>query len=164
MTVAFRLWENGHLVELLDPATDSAGRTSSYVTMQNAQKAYVVCHIQQGAANTILLSVLQGQGSAGANPKAINACPIVSNLDTATSDVLVSRTAAATYTTDAGVKNKIVIFEIDPVAHLDVNNATPFDHIAVSTGSSSASNLTSALLVLLPVTYAQFPAVSTTGV
>jgi hypothetical protein len=59
--------------------------------------------------------------------------------------VLVKQTAAASFTTSAAVKRKIVIFEIDPAA-LDVANG--FDCVRAVTGASNAANITSALIVM----------------
>lgn len=134
-------------VMLLAPAADAGGRTSSYRSLRNALKAYVVVHVNQGNAATVLLSVLQASAVAGTGSKAITATPIWSNLDTSVNDTLTSRTAAATYTTDAGVKDKIVVFEITPEQCMDVANG--FDCIAVSTGASNAANITEAKLFIL---------------
>jgi hypothetical protein len=49
------------------------------------------------------------------------------------------------YTTDAGVKNKIVVFQIDP-ATLDIANG--FDCIVVKTGASNVANITQAVYLL----------------
>lgn len=162
MSYPFRYWEMSQTVELLNPAADAAGRTSPYVSVSSAHKAYIELHIAQGNAATIQISVLQGQTSAGTNSKAVGAVPIVSNLDCSASDVLVSRTAAASYTTDAGTKNKIIMFEINPADCMDLANG--FDHIAVSTGASNASNVTEARLILMPLRMNQQPPISTTGV
>lgn len=133
-----------HTVNLLPPAADAAGRASTvYVSLKNAIAALITVYVDQGAASTILLSPLQATAVAGTSAKAVPAVPIKSNLDCAASDTLVRRTDAATYTTDAGVKKKIVQFQIDPSA-LDVENS--FDCIGISTGASSASNITSAII------------------
>ena len=147
----FRLWENAAVVSLLKPAADAAGRTSTYVSMRDCHKAYVAVYITQGNAATILLSVLQATDSAGTGSKAVSAVPIAVNLDTDTTpaDQFTFPTAAATYTTDAGLKTKLVIFEILPESAMDV--AGGFNHIAVSTGASNAANITSALFIGTPL-------------
>jgi hypothetical protein len=132
---------------LLAPAADAAGRASPFRSLKNALKAYVVVHINQGNAATVLLSLLQASAVAGTGSKAVTAVPIWSNLNTATNDTYVSRTAAATYTTDAGVQDKLVIFEITPESCMDIANG--FDCIAVSTGASNAANITEATLMVL---------------
>ena len=138
----FSLPEHTKLVNLLAPAADAAGRVSAYVSLKHALKAWILVNINQGAANTVLLSLLQATTVAGAGSKVLtNVVPIWSNLDTAASDTLVARTPAVNLTTDAGLKIKQVIFEIDP-AKLDL--AGGFDCIGLSTGASSVSNITQA--------------------
>lgn len=133
------------IVELMPLATDAAGRTSDWISLKNAIKATIVVQITQGNAATILLSLLQATAVAGTSSKAAPAVPLWSNLDTAASDTLVRRTDAATYTTDAGVKNKIVVFDVDP-SQLDADGG--FDCIAFSTGASNVANITGAVAYL----------------
>ncbi|HVB67969.1 MAG TPA: hypothetical protein VNE67_08960 [Acetobacteraceae bacterium] len=157
MARQFRLWENGQVVSLLAPAADAGGRTSAYVSVKNAHKAFVVCLVNQGSATTVVLSPLQATDNAGTNSKAITSAPIVADVNTGSSDALVAQVAAASFTTDAGTNNKLVIFEIDPVESMDLNNTAvgPFQHIAIQTGASNAANITAAVLVSLPLRYAQ---------
>lgn len=134
--------------DLLTPAADAAGRTSAYLSLKNAVRAWVVVYINQGAANTVLLSLLQATTVAGAGSKAIAAAArIWTKLDQAFT-TFTKQTDAATFTTDAAVKSKIVIFEVDPVKMMDVAN--DFDTLALSTGASAAGNITSATLWIQP--------------
>lgn len=152
MASPFRLWENALITNLLPPAADAAGRTSSYVSLKYGHKAYLVCEVNQGNAATVAFTPLQASDSSGTGSKAIAAAPIAANLDTSTAtgtDQFTSPAAAASYTTDAGTKPKVVIFEIDPVESMDV--AGGFQHIAIETGASNAANITSALLVVMPL-------------
>lgn len=128
-------------VMLLKPATDAAGRTGKYVSLKLALgKAWILVSIDQGNAATILLSLLQATSVAGGGSKVLtNVVPIWANLDTDASDTLLARTAAVNYTTDAGVKPKQVMFEID-TTKLDV--AGGFDCVGLSTGASNVANVT----------------------
>lgn len=157
MARQFRLWENAEVVNLLKPAADAAGRTSVYVSLKNGHKAFILCQVNQGNAATVALTPLQASDNAGTGSKAIGATAIATNLDTDTApaDQFTMQTAAASFTTDAGLKNKLVIFEIEPQECLDVNNATPFNHIAIQTGASNAANITAAVLIVTPLRYAQ---------
>lgn len=148
----FHLVENAQVVEGLAPAADAAGRTGDYVSLKNASRAFIVVHITQGNAATVALTPFQASAVAATGEKVIAAVPIWSNLDTATSDTLVRRTDAANYTTDAAVKNKIVVFQIDS-SMLDVNNG--FDCVCVKTGASNAANITQAMYVLTGARYQQ---------
>lgn len=133
------------VVNLLAPAADAAGRTSAYVSLKHAIKAWILVHINQGNAATILLSLLQATAVAGTGSKVLTAPgPIWSNLNTATGDALVARTPGVNVTTDAGVALKQVLFEIDAV-NLDI--AGGFDCIGISTGASNAANITAAQLI-----------------
>ena len=151
MAYAFSLPQMAKITDALAPAADAAGRSSLYISLKNCHKAYLVVHITQGNAATILLTINQATAIAGTGTKVLaNAVPIWANLDTVAAEALVKQTDAVNYTTDAGVKNKIVIFEIDP-ARLDV--AGGFDCVAVSTGASNVANLTQAMWILVPARY-----------
>ena len=135
-------------VELLSPAADAAGRTSGYVKVgKDVVKAWIVCHITQGNAATIALTPLQAQDTSGTGSKAISATQIWTNLDEATLDLFTKQANAASYTTDAGVKHKIIIFEIEPQDMMDMANG--FNTIAIQTGASNAANITEAMLIPL---------------
>lgn len=132
----------------INPAADAAGRTGNYVNLKNAQMAFVVFYIKQGNAATVACDILQATAVAGTGAKAISAVPIWTSLDAATSPFKYTRqTDAATYTTDAGVKDKVVIFQVDP-AKLD--SANSFNAIAARTGASNAGNITSAQVLIVP--------------
>lgn len=149
MAVSFTLPEESQQITLLAPAADAAGRTSgSAVSLKFAHKAYVIFLINQGNAATVLLTVQQASAVAKTGAKAIPAVPIWRNLDEGTNSTLVRDTDAVNYTTDAAVKVKRVIFEIDP-AKLDQANG--FDCILCSTGASNVANITAAEVICLPL-------------
>lgn len=124
-----------------------------YISMKNAPNGVaVVVHIDQANAATIAISINQATAVAGTGAKALaNSVPIFTNLDCAAGDLLTRQTDAVSYTTDAGVKHKIVIFEIRP-EDLDVANG--FDCISVSCAQSNAANLIGAVYVPLGRRYA----------
>lgn len=149
----FTLPQQLKVVEALAPAADAAGRSSDIVSLKGAGKAYILVSLTQGNAATVALTPMQAQDVSGTGAKVLaNAVPIWSNLDTAASDTLVRRADAVNYTTDAAVKNKQVIFEIDP-ALLDLNNG--FDCVYFTTGASNAANITAAVFLLGDLRYAQ---------
>lgn len=134
-------------VGLLPPAADAAGRTSVFHSLKNALKAYVVCHVNQGNAATVQLSVLQGQDVSGTGSKAVTAMPIFLVADTSVADALIAQAAAANFTTSATLKDKIVVFEIEPEVCMDIVNG--FRSIAIQTGASNAANITEAMLFVV---------------
>jgi hypothetical protein len=130
---------------LLAPAADAAGRTSAYHSLKGAVKAWISMHINQGNAATVLLSPLQASAVAGTGSKAISPARISTKLDPALTS-FTKQTEAATFTTDAAVKAKVVVFELDLAKVLDLANG--FDCIGVSTGASNAANITEARLLV----------------
>lgn len=143
----FTLPEQFKIVEALAPAADAAGRTAgNAVSLKNYSKAWLLVTLTQGNAATVLLSILQATAVAKTGGKVItNPVRIWANADTSLTDTLVRQTDAVNFTTDAGVKNKQVLFEIDP-AYLDVANG--FDCVYMSTGASNAANITQAQWIL----------------
>lgn len=151
MSTAFTLAQQAKIVSALAPAADAAGRTGAYVTLKNAHKAYVLVHLTQGNAATVAVSLVQATAVAGTSSKALGAVQrIWANADVSTSDTLTRQTDAASFTTDAALKNKQILFEIDPAT---LDSANGFDCIAVVTGASNAANITSAQYLLTPLRY-----------
>lgn len=153
---SFRLPEEAKIVEGLNPATDAAGRIGYYITTKNAGKVFIVCHLTQGNAATVQFSVNQATSGAGtttgAGAKALsNPVPIWYNLDTSLSDTLVLQAAAVNFTPDAFLKNKLVVFEIQPEVALDLVGG--FKDIAIQTGPSNAGNITEALYYVMDERY-----------
>lgn len=137
-------------VGVLEPAADAGGRDSTiYAQLKNAVKAWIVVFMNQAAANTVALTPNQATAAAGTGKKVLTAnTRIYTNLDCQTADTWTRQTDAANYTTDAGVKKKIVVFEIEPNLVMDVANA--FTYIGVTTGASAAANITSAIVYIQP--------------
>jgi hypothetical protein len=136
--------QNYKIVEAIEPKTDAAGTTGDYVSLKNVHMAFIRLHITQGNAATIAISVNQATAVLPSDAVAITALfPIWVNADCAASDTLVRQADAANFTTDAGVKHKQVIFQIDPRIL-----SAGFDCIAVVTGASNAGNIVEAEYLL----------------
>lgn len=134
------------IVKGMPAAADAAGRTSRGVTLKNATYATVIVSISQGNAAPVALTLLQATNVAGAGAKPItNPAPIWANLDTDASDTMVRQADGVSFTTDAAVKNKQIIFHVDP-AYFDI--AGGYDCLQVTTGASNAANITSVDILL----------------
>lgn len=144
MGVPRSLIQETQIVQVLQPATDAAGRTGAFLSMKNAAKAAIIVHIQQGNAATVAVSLLQATNVAGAGSKALVATQLATNLDESVSDLLTAQAAASSFTTDAALKNKIIVFEVDAAA---LDSANGFHTITVSTGASNVANVTAALFL-----------------
>lgn len=140
------LIENWAIVEGLAPAADAGGRTSDWVNLKRGQQCYVVCHINQGAANTVTLTLAQATVVAGTDTKALtNNVKIWANEACATADGLTAQTDGKAFTTSAATTHKLIVFEIGPAA-LDYDAG--FCCISVATGASNASNITAATFLI----------------
>lgn len=158
MARQFRLWEAAQIVDLLPPAADAGGRTSSYVSLAAGHKAFIVCKVNQGNAAQVTFTPLQATDNLGTNSKGLtSAAPIASDENTVASDALVPQTAATSYQTAVTTNKKIVIFEIEPQEVMDINNITlgAFQHLAIETSASNAANITEATLFVMPLRYQQ---------
>lgn len=142
----FTLPESVKIVEALAPAADAAGRASVAISLKNYSKAFLLVTLTQGNASTVALAIQQATNVAKAGAKALsNATRIWANLDTSVGDTLVRQADAVSFTSDAAVKNKQVVIEVDPTM-LDVNGG--FDSVFMTTGASNAANITSAVWLL----------------
>lgn len=82
------------IVNLLNPAADAAGRTSSvYASLKDVTKAWVVAYYARPRCHGVQIDVLQATTVAGTGSKALtNEVPIFAALDVATSDALAAQT------------------------------------------------------------------------
>ena len=148
----FSFPENCKLIEGLTPTVGAAAAVAGdYISLKYAQRAWAIIHYQQGDATSITWRIDRDSTVAGAlTVVSAQLHKIWSNLDTATSDLFVERTAAINYASGVGVTNKIIIFEIDPAGLGDLAGV-PYDCIrAASTTAVAATSWVSILYVVQP--------------
>jgi hypothetical protein len=149
--------ENVHVVDVLAPAADAAGRASDAVSLKNFSGPVIVeATINQGNAATVALTLQQCTDVAGGGAKALTVnVPIFASQDVgaAAGDVLTRQADGVAFTTSATLTRKTVRFVVDP-ATLDLANN--FDCLRITTGASNAANITAARVILQP-TYPQIP-------
>lgn len=152
MAHQFTLPEEAKIVGSLPPAADAAGRTGRWINAGYAEKVYIIFHLNQGVATAVPLSINQATSVGGAGSKAlIKNARIWANEDVAGNpDNLQRQTDGVSYTPAANIKEKTVVFEIDP-ASLDIPNS--FFWVAGITGASSASNITECTVYAVPMRY-----------
>lgn len=137
-------------VEAITPQVGGA-ITGAYVSLRDAELCFVLAHINQANVATVAITIEQATDVAGTGSKPItNAVPIWANQDCAATDALVRQVDSVTFITSAALKQKLVVFQIDP-AHLDVNNG--FDCITVKTAASDVANITAAQYILGDLRY-----------
>jgi len=142
--------EKNKPIEAIAPQAGGA-ITGAYVSLRDAKACFVLIHINQASAEPVAITIEQATDVEGTGSKVItNVVPIWADQDCASSDALVRQTDAVSFTTSAALKQKLVIFQIDP-AHLDVNNG--FDCITVKTAASDPTNITAAQYILADLRY-----------
>lgn len=128
--------ENIKPVQAIYPQTNAGAITGDYISCKNAQKVWVVANIQQGNAATMALTLEKATDVSGTGSTAITtAVPIWTNEDTATNDTLTRQTDAVSFTTSAAVKNKVVVFQVDP------DTLGDYDCLVLKCGASDAANI-----------------------
>lgn len=152
--------ERIHVVDILAPAADAAGRNSDAISLKNASGVVLIeASINQGAANTVALTLQQCTlvDGTGGKPLTVNV-PIYASQDVggASGDILTRQADGVAFTTSAATTRKTVRFVVDP-ATLDL--AGGFDCLRLVTGASAAGNITSARAIVAP-TYPQTPQAS----
>lgn len=147
MASNFTLPENCKMVEMVAPAVGAgAVITSDYINLKNAHKAWIVIHYADGNGNTVTYQPIKATATTPVgNISITTAVKIWSNMDTATSDLLVERTAATSYQQTNAVKNKIIVFEIDPEAL-----GATYDVIAFSATTPAAGEYIQAMCYIQP--------------
>lgn len=151
------LSEKIHVVDILSPAADAAGRSSDAISLKNASGPIIVrASINQGNAATVALTLQQCTAVDGTGAKALTVnVPIYASQDVgaASGDVLTRQADGVAFTTSASLTRKSVRFVVDP-ATLDLANG--FDCLRLTTGASNVANITAAHVIMAP-TYPQTP-------
>lgn len=149
MSRPFQIPANLKPVSLFNPKTTNAALSSQVVSLKNAVKAFAVFKFTNAVGFASAPTLKQATDIAAATNKAGPAVPIWVNEDLAASDTLVKEVAdAASFAVADDIKNKMVVFEIDP-ARLDVSGGYDCVYFTIAT-SSQATNFVSADLFILP--------------
>lgn len=128
-------------VTMIAPVTTNGGVTSDYISLKNAQMAWVDVHLTQAAVNATAFTIERATAVDGSGHVAIaNAVPIWYGNVSTTSNALTRQTDAVSYTMGGAVTGSVrIIFQIDPASL-----GTTFDCISfVSANSGEVTNLIS---------------------
>lgn len=101
------------------PKTTNAALTSQVVSLKNAIRATLTLIFTNAVGFASVPTIKQATDIAAATNAAGPTCRIWANEDVAATDTLVAQTAAASYTMAADIKNKMIVFEIDPASLTD---------------------------------------------
>ena len=148
----FEFPENCKIVEAI-PGQVGAGApiVGDFISLKNAHRAWAVISYNQNDANAITWRIDRDSTVAGAlTVVSAQLHRIWSNLAPATSDLLVERTPAVNYTSDAASTDKMIIFEIDPTDLGDLLGV-PYDCIRVASVTNiAAAQWVSAIYIVQP--------------
>lgn len=137
---------NFKIVQMITPKTTNAALTSQVISLKGCNKAWVVFEFTQAVGFASTPTLLQATSIAAGTNKAGPTSPVWANEDTASTDTLVKKTSGASYAVTNDIKNKEVVFEIDP-STLDVANGYDCVYFTIAT-SSQATNFVSATAYL----------------
>ncbi len=152
MTSAFTLPENLKMVQMVAPAVGAgAVVTSTYISLKNAHKCWIVIHYADGNGNAVSYQPMKATAVAPSDATAItNVVKIWSNMATGTNDRLVERTAATVYAQTNAVTNKMIVFEIDPADLGELAGTGPYDCIGFTATTPAAGEYIEAIAYLQP--------------
>ena len=148
----FEFPENCKIVEAIPGQVGAAAPINGdFISLKFAHRCWAVISYNQNDGNAITWRI--DRDSNIATPATVVSAQlhrIWSNLDPGTSDLLVERTPAINYASDAGATDKMIIFEIDP-NDLGALAGVPYDVIRVaSTTNIAAAQWLSAIYVIQP--------------
>ncbi|MEY4634802.1 MAG: hypothetical protein RJA55_600 [Acidobacteriota bacterium] len=146
MALPMSLPENAKIVELFNPKTTNASLTSDTISLKNALKAWAVFNFTQAAGHATTPTLRQATDVANGTTAAGPTCRIWVNEDTAATDTLVAATAGASVAVTNDIKNKMVVFEIDPASLTEGYDCVYF---TIAT-SSQATNFVTATMYIEP--------------
>jgi hypothetical protein len=143
----FQIPEGAFIIDGYAPNVGAAAAvTGDYISLKNAQMAWVIFHYRQADANAITFQVNKATDVAPTGATVITeAVPIWSNLATTTSNTLVRRTDATTYAAGTAAGSKIIIFQIDPASL-----GSTYDCIAGYCSAIAAAQYLAMTYVVLP--------------
>ena len=151
MALPWSLFENLKVVQLASPETTNGSKTSDVVCLRTAHKAWIVVEMTQAVGHATLLTPMQATDvAAGTNAVLANVVPIRANEDCGATDTLVPQTAAINYTVTDDIKDKQIIFEIDPATL-----TAGYDCIYITAATSSQASNYWSVTVYLATRYPQ---------
>jgi hypothetical protein len=143
------------IATLVYPQTTNGNPGGINISLKNALKAYVVAIHRSGAAAAQgVVTLAQSTGNAGSasgtGEKALtNNVPIWINEASDADSLLTATTAAKAYTFDINqTRTKIAVFEVDPIACMDLPNG--FDCLVANVTGGDALNFIDVFAIIEP--------------
>jgi len=143
--------EHFKIVQGAAPITTSSAVTGDYVSLKNVHRIWIIFELNQAVGHSTICSAMRATAVSPTGGTAMTeVCKIWENEDTGSTDTLVKQTDAANVTVTDDIKDKTVVFQIDP------NDLTAtFDCIAGKTSASSQSTNHVSITYILETRYPQ---------
>lgn len=144
----FNMPEGVFPVTMLAPVTTNGGVTSDYISLKNAQMAWIDVNLTQAVGHATAFTIERATAVDGTGHVAIaNVVPIWYGNVSTSSNALARQTDAVSYTMDVGVTGSVrIIFQIDPSSLGSTYDVISF----VSANSGQATNLIAVTCWVLP--------------
>lgn len=133
------------------PETTNTGKTADYVSLRNANWAWIVVTVTQAVGHATAFTLNRSPLVSGVGAAALaKNVQVWANEDAAASDALVKQTDAKAHTVAADIKGKQIVFGIDPATL-----GAGYDVITVIAADSSQANNFWSVVYLLDTKYKQ---------
>lgn len=130
--------QNFKVVQGAPATTTSGANTAGYVSVKTLQWLWIIVHLKQAVGHATVITVKRASAVAGGDVTTLaNDVQVWANEDCAASDTLVKQTDAKSYTVAADVKNKLIVFGIDPAGLGEISAGTAADVVTVASGASA---------------------------
>jgi hypothetical protein len=120
------------VVQLKSPTTTSSAITTRYVSLKNALKAWIVVNLTQAVGHATPLTPRRATDVAGSGAANLAGNVLIWACEDTVLGEIAPVPAAGSYTVASDIKNKQVIFEVDPAAL-----GEGFDCLALLIGASA---------------------------
>ncbi|MEH7503283.1 hypothetical protein V7152_14940 [Neobacillus drentensis] len=145
--------EKYNVVQGAQPQTTNTAVNSKYVSLKNAIVAFVVVQLTQAVGHATQISLFQAKDVGGTGAVALaSAVPVWANEDAVATDQFARKTDGISYAVTNDVKNKTVVFQIEP-SKLDINNG--FTSIQARIGASAQATNFASIEILVDNKYEQ---------
>ena len=128
--------ENFKIVQLASPETTNSGKTSDYISLKDCLRCTIVVDLTQATGHATAIALYRGTAVDGTGAVVLTTVvPIWVNQDCGATDTLVRQTDAINFTVTDDIKDKQLVFQVDPVTLGDT-----FDVLSIRAANSSAAD------------------------
>lgn len=133
--------QNFKIVQGIQPSTTNGGATADYVSVKTGLWLWIIVNLTQAVGHATAITVKRATAVAGTGLTTLaNDIQVWANEDVAASDTLVKQTDAKGFTVTNDVKNKQIVFGLDPALLGEISSVVADCVTVVAADSSQATN------------------------